>query len=69
MNEIENKKIITKTYYEYALEIFKLNKCNMIIKYCDVEYLVYNKIDLKRIFKNFLVNNYNHIRFLTLNIL
>ena len=69
MNEIENKKIITKTYYEYVLEIFKLNKCNMIIKYCDVEYLVYNKIDLKRIFKNFLVNNYNLIKFLTLNIL
>ena len=45
-NSIEKFKI-----YEYVLEIFKLNKCNMIIKYCDVEYLVYNKIDLKIIFK------------------
>ena len=46
-NNIEKFKI-----YENVLEIFKLNKCNMIIKYCDKEYLVYNEIDLKRIFKS-----------------
>ena len=46
-NNIEKFKI-----YEYALEIFKLNKVNMIIKYYDKEYLVYNENDLKRIFKS-----------------
>ena len=46
-NDIEKFKI-----YEYILEIFKLNKCNMSIKYCDKEYLVYNENDLKIIFKN-----------------
>ena len=39
--------------YNYVLEIFKLNKVTMIIKYCDNEYLIYNEKDLKRIFKNF----------------
>ena len=39
--------------YNYVLEIFKLNKVTMIIKYGDNEYLVYNEKDLKRIFKNF----------------
>ena len=38
--------------YEYVLEIFKLNKVNMIIKYCDKEFLVYNENDLKTIFKS-----------------
>ena len=39
--------------YNYVLEILKLNKVTMIIKYCDNEYLVYNENDLKRFFKNF----------------
>ena len=39
--------------YDYVLNIFKLNKVTMIIKYCNNEYLVYNENDLKRIFKNF----------------
>ena len=39
--------------YNHVLEIFKLNKVIMIIKYCDNEYLVFNENDLKRIFKNF----------------
>ena len=47
-NNVERSKI-----YNYVLEIFKLNKVTMIIKYCDNEYLVYNENDLKRIFKNF----------------
>ena len=46
-NNVERFKI-----YEYVLEIFKLNKVNMIIKYCDKEYLVYAESDLKNIFKN-----------------
>ena len=47
-NNVERFKI-----YDHVLEIFKLNKVTMIIKYCDNEYLVYNEKDLKRIFKNF----------------
>ena len=39
--------------YNHVLEIFKLNKVTMIIKYCNNEYLIYNEKDLKRIFKNF----------------
>ena len=39
--------------YNYVLEIFKLNKVTMIIKYCDNEYLVFSENDLNRIFKNF----------------
>ena len=46
-NNIEKFKI-----YEYILEIFKLNKCNMIIKYCHMEYLIFSENDLKIIFKN-----------------
>ena len=46
-NNVERFKI-----YEYVLEIFKLNKVNMIIKYCDNEFLVYNENDLKRFFKS-----------------
>ena len=46
-NNIEKFKI-----YNLVLEIFKLNKVNMIIKYYDKEYLVFNEIDLKRIFKS-----------------
>ena len=46
-NNVERFKI-----YDYVLEIFKLNKVNMIIKYCDNEYLIYNVNDLKRFFKS-----------------
>ena len=49
-NNIEKFKI-----YNHVLEIFKLNKCNIIIKYYDIEYLVYNEIDLKRIFKSLFI--------------
>ena len=50
---IENIKNNIKKFkiYENVLEIFKLNKVNMIIKYYDKEYLVYNEINLKRFFK------------------
>ena len=46
-NNVERFKI-----YEYVLEIFKLNKVNMIIKYYDKEFLVYTESDLKNIFKS-----------------
>ena len=44
--------------YEYVLEIFKLNKVDMIIKYFDEEFLVYNELDLKNVFKFFSKNNF-----------
>ena len=40
--------------YENILEIFKLNKVNMIIKFNDVEYIIFTEDELKQIFKNFL---------------
>ena len=46
-NNVEKFKI-----YEIVLEIFKLNKVDMIIKYYDKEFFAYNEIDLKRIFKS-----------------
>ena len=46
-NNVERCKI-----YDYVLEIFKLNKINMIIKYYDKEFLVYTESDLKNIFKS-----------------
>ena len=46
-NNVEKFKI-----YEYVLEIFKLNKVNMIIKYYDKEFLVYTESDLKNILKS-----------------
>ena len=39
--------------YENILEIFKLNKVDMIIKYYDQEFLIYNESDLKNVFKQF----------------
>ena len=46
-NNVEKFKI-----YEYVLEIFKLNKVAMIIKYYDKEFFVYTESDLKNIFKS-----------------
>ena len=40
--------------YNYVLEIFKLNKVTMIIKYYDNEYIVFSENDLKKIFQKFL---------------
>ena len=37
--------------YEYVLEIFKLNKVDMVIKYYNQEFLIHNELDLKNIFK------------------
>ena len=41
--------------YENVLEIFRLNKVIMSIRYCNNIYLVYNENDLKRIFKNIIL--------------
>ena len=49
-NNVERFKI-----YEYVLEIFKLNKVNMIIKYCDKEFLVYNESRFKKYFQKFII--------------
>ena len=50
IKNIPNKFIRFKIY-EYVLEIFKLNKVDMIIKYYDKEFLIYNELDLKNVFK------------------
>ena len=52
INKIKNN-VERFEIYNHVLEIFKLNKVTMIIKYCDNEYLIYNEKDLNRIFKNF----------------
>ena len=44
-------KFIRFEMYEYVLEIFKLNKVDIIVKYYDQEFLVCNEIDLKNVFK------------------
>ena len=48
-NNIEKFKI-----YKYDLQIFKLNKYNMIIKYCDIEYMIFSDEELELIFKKFM---------------
>ena len=50
IKNIPNKFIKFKIY-EYVLEIFKLNKVDMIIKYYNQEFLIYNELDLKNVFK------------------
>ena len=52
IKNIPNKSIRFKIY-EYVLEIFKLNKVDMIIKYYDQKFLIYNELDLKNVFKQF----------------
>ena len=52
IKNIPNKFIRFKIY-EYILEIFKLNKVDMIIKYYDQEFLIYNESDLENVFKQF----------------
>ena len=50
IKNIPNKFIRFKIY-ESVLEIFKLNKVDMIIKYYDQEFLIYTELDLKNVFK------------------
>ena len=49
INNVEKFKI-----YENILEIFKLNKVNMIIKFDDDKYIIFTEDNLLRIFKNFI---------------
>ena len=44
-NDIEKFKI-----HDHILEIFKLNKVNVIIKSKDIKYLIFSENDLKSIF-------------------
>ena len=44
-------KFIRFGMYEYVLEIFKLNKVDIIIKYYDREFLIHTELDLKNVFK------------------
>ena len=41
--------------YMYILDIFRLNKVNMIIKYFNKEYLIYSEKDLLNVFKDFII--------------
>ena len=41
--------------YENILQILKLNRCNILIKYYDREFLIYNEQDLKHVFKKLIV--------------
>ena len=43
--------IVKFKLYEDILQIFKLNKCNTLIKYYGREFLIYNEQDLKNVFK------------------
>ena len=50
IKNIPNKFIRFKIY-ENILEIFRLNKVDITIKYYDQEFLIYTELDLKNIFK------------------
>ena len=50
IKNIPNKFIRFKIY-ENILHFFKLSKCNMLIKYYNQEFLIYNELDLKNVFK------------------
>ena len=52
VKNIPNKFIRFKIY-ENILHFFKLYKCNILIKYYDQEFLIYNELDLKIVFKKF----------------
>ena len=43
--------IVRFKIYENVLQIFKLNKCNILIKYYDREFLIHNEQDLEKCFK------------------
>ena len=44
-------KIIKFKLYEDILQIFKLHKCNILIRYYNSKFLIYNERDLKNVFK------------------
>ena len=50
IKNIPNKSIRFKIY-ENILDFLKLHKCNILIKYYDRKFLIYNELDLKNVFK------------------
>ena len=52
IKNIPNKFIRFKIY-ENILHFFKLYKFNILIKYYDQEFLIYNELDLKNVFRKF----------------
>ena len=50
LNNIEKFKM-----YENILQVLKVNRCNISIKYHDREFLIYNEQDLKHVVKKFLI--------------
>ena len=50
IKNIPNKFIRFKIY-DNILQIFKLYKLNILIKYYDKEFLICNELDLKNVFK------------------
>ena len=49
--EINIKNIPNKFIRFEIYDFFKLCKCNILIKYYDQEFLIYNESDLKNVFK------------------
>ena len=56
IKNIPNKFIRFKIY-ENILDFFKLYKSNMLIRYYDQEFLIYNESDLKNVFKKFKISS------------
>ena len=48
--EINIKNIPNKFIRFRIYDFFKLYKCNILIKYYDQEFLIYNELDLKNVF-------------------
>ena len=49
--EIDIKIFLRFKIYENILDFLKLYKCNILIKYYNQEFLIYNELDLKNVFK------------------
>ena len=60
IKNIPNKFIRFKIY-ENVLEIFKLNKVDIIVKYYDQEFLIHTELDLKNVFKKLFSNKYSDV--------
>ena len=54
IKNIPNNNIRFKLYEDIS-QIFKLNKCNILIKYYDTKFLICNERHLKNVFKKFLI--------------
>ena len=45
--------IVRFKLYEDILQIFKLYECNILVKYYDSKFLIYNERDLKQVLRTF----------------